>query len=280
MKTILVPVDFSKPSENALKVAAQLANKNNAKIIVLHVVELAESLFGTDQFNVDNQEVMFFMKMAKKRFSKFLEKSFLNNLDIEDQVDIGPTSYMITKTIKEKNIDFVVMGSVGASGLKEVLIGSNTEKIVRNSSVPVLVVKKEMENFNIKQVIFASNFELENLKSFRKAKEFANQFEAKMKLLYVNLPGNQFYSTEEIREQMRVFLNKAEVPYTTDDVMIYNDYTIELGVLNAAKDAKADLIAMPTHGRRGLSHFFNGSIGEDVVNHSTLPVLTFKIDSK
>lgn len=279
MKTILVPVDFSKPSENALKVAAQLANKNNAKIIVLHVVELAESLFGTDQFNVDNQEVMFFMKMAKKRFSKFLEKPFLNNVNIEDQVEIGPTSYMITKTIKENNIDFVVMGSVGASGLKEVLIGSNTEKIVRNSSVPVLVVKKEMENFNIKQVLFASNFELENLKSFRKAKEFSNQFEAKMKLLYVNLPGNQFYSTEEIREQMRVFLNKAEVPYTTDDVMIYNDYTIELGVLNAAKEAKADLIAMPTHGRRGLSHFFNGSVGEDVVNHSTLPVITFKIDS-
>lgn len=279
MKTILVPVDFSTPSENALKVAAQLAKKNNAKIVVLHVVELAESLFGTDQFNVDNQEVMFFLKMAKKRFAKFLDKSYLGGLEVQDLVEIGPTSYMISKTAKENAIDLVVMGSVGASGLKEVLIGSNTEKIVRNSKVPVLVVKKEMKDFSIKQVIFASNFELENLDSFRKAKEFANQFEAKMKLLYVNLPGNQFYSTEEIREQMRVFLNKAEIPYTSDDVMIYNDYTIELGVLNAAKEANADLIAMPTHGRRGLSHFFNGSIGEDVVNHSTLPVITFKIDS-
>lgn len=278
MKTILVPVDFSKPSENALKVAAQLAKKNNGKIVVLHVVELAESLFGTDQFNVDNQEVMFFLDMAKKRFAKFLDKPYLKDVEIEDQVEIGPTSYMISKSVEKKAIDLVVMGSVGASGLKEVLIGSNTEKIVRNSSVPVLVVKKEMKDFNIKQVIFASNFELENLKSFRKAKEFANQFEAKMKLLYVNLPGNQFYSTEEIREQMRVFLNKAEIPYTVDQVMIYNDYTIELGVLNGAKEAKADLIAMPTHGRRGLSHFFNGSIGEDVVNHSTLPVITFKID--
>lgn len=279
MKTILVPVDFSKPSENALKVAAQLAKKNNAKIVVLHVVELAESLFGTEQFNVDNQEVMFFLKMAKERFKKFLNKDYLKDIEILDHVDIGPTSYMIAKNVKEKDIDLVIMGSVGASGLKEVFIGSNTEKIVRNSNVPVLVVKKEMKDFEINQVVFASNFELENLKSFRKAKEFANQFDAKMKFLYVNLPGNQFYSTEEIREQMRAFLNKAEVPYNTDNILIYNDYTIELGVLNGAKDSNADLIAMPTHGRRGLSHFFNGSIGEDVVNHSTLPVITFKIES-
>lgn len=279
MKTILVPVDFSKPSENALKVAAQLAKKNNAKIVVLHVVELAESLFGTDQFNVDNQEVMFFLKMAKKRFMQFLDKPYLAGIEVHDQVEIGPTSYMIAKIADDHHADLTVMGSVGASGLKEVLIGSNTEKIVRKSSMPVLVVKKEMTDFAIHQVVFASNFELENLDSFQKAKEFASQFDAKMKLLYVNLPGNQFYSTSEIREQMRAFLHAAEVSFTDDQIIIYNDYTIELGILNGAKDAGADVIAMPTHGRRGLSHFFNGSIGEDVVNHSTLPVITFKIDA-
>lgn len=280
MKTILVPVDFSKPSENALKVASKLAIKNNSRILVLHVVELAESLFGSEQFNVDNQEVMFFLQMAKKRFEKFLNKPYLNDVDIDKRVEIGPTSFMINKTVKENHVDLIVMGSVGASGLKEVLIGSNTEKIVRKSDVPVLVVKNEMKDFSIKNIVFASNFELENLEPFKKAKEFANQFEAEIKLLYVNLPGNQFYSTEEIREQMRVFLNKAEVPFTDKDVMIYNDYTIELGVINGAKSAKAELIVMPTHGRRGISHFFNGSIGEDVVNHSTLPVLTFKIENK
>lgn len=277
MKTILVPVDFSKPSENALKVAAQLAKKNNGKIVVLHVVELAESLFGTEQFNVDNQEVMFFLKMAKKRFSKFLDKPYLKGVKVHDQVEIGPTSYIISKTADDSSADLVVMGSVGASGLQEVLIGSNTEKIVRKSKVPVLVVKKEMEDFDIKQVVFASNFEMENLKPFFKAKEFSDQFQADMKLLYVNLPGNQFYSTEEIRKQIHAFLDKAKMDYDTNQITIYNDYTIELGVLNGANDAKADLIAMPTHGRRGLSHFFNGSIGEDVVNHSNLPVITFKI---
>lgn len=277
IKNILVPVDFSKPAENALQVAVQLAKKNNAKVTVLHVIELAESLFGTEQFNVNDEQILFFMKIAKKKFTKFLEKDFLKEVEVHDVVDVGPTSYVISENIKKQNADMIVMGSTGASGLQEVLIGSNTEKIVRRAEVPVLVVKKEMKDFHIKNVIFASNFEMESVDAFKKAKEFADSFDAKMELLYVNLPGNQFYSTEEIREQMRTFLNKVRVPFNRDHIIIHNDYSIELGVLNAAKDAKADLIAMPTHGRRGISHFFNGSIGEDVVNHSTLPVITFKI---
>lgn len=277
MKKILVPVDFSTPSENALKVAAKLAKKNDAQVCVLHVIELAETIFGSEQFNVDDEQIVFFMKMAKKRFAKFMEKDYLKDIDYKDMVDIGPTSKYISQYAKNENVDMVVMGSTGVSGLEEVLIGSNTEKIVRTSPVPVLVVKKEMEELDIKQVVFASDFDLESLKAYENAKRFADSFDAELKLLYVNLPGNQFYSTIEIHEQMRKFLNEAEVELNEDNVIIFNDYTIQLGVINAANTLKSDLIAMPTHGRRGLSHFFNGSIGEDVVNHSTLPVITFKI---
>ncbi|MFN2261408.1 MAG: universal stress protein [Psychroflexus sp.] len=277
MKKILVPVDFSKPSENALKIAAQLAKKNNAELHVLHIIELAESLFGGAQFNVDDEQIIFFMKLAKQRFTKFLDKDFLKDINVIDSVESGSTTFGIEEAVEKNNIDLVVMGSSGSSGFEEIVIGSNTEKVVRYSKVPILVVKGEIKDFNIKNVVFASNFELENLDAYKKAKAFADSFDAKIQLLYINLPGNQFFSTEEIREQMRRFLNKVEVPLSRDNIEIYNDYTIELGVINGAKSLKADLIAMPTHGRKGLSHFFNGSIGEDVVNHSELPVMTFKI---
>ena len=277
MKKILVPVDFSQPSENALRIAAQLAKKNDAELHVLHVIELAESLFGGAQFNVDDEQIIFFMKLAKQRFSKFLDKDFLKDVNVIDSVESGSTTYGINESVEKNNIDLIVMGSSGSSGFEEIVIGSNTEKVVRYAKVPILVVKNEIKDFSIKNVVFASNFELENLDAYKKAKSFADSFDAKIQLLYVNLPGNQFYSTEEIREQMRKFLNKVQVPLSRDNIEIYNDYTIELGVINGAKSLKADLIAMPTHGRKGLSHFFNGSIGEDVVNHSELPVMTFKI---
>ncbi len=276
MKKILVPVDFSKPAENALRVASELARKNSAELHVLHVVEMAETLFGTEQFNVNDEQIIFFLKMAKKRFTKFLDKPYLEGLKIIDNVEVGSPTMGINEIVKEENIDLLVMGSNGASGLDEILIGSNTEKVVRHSKVPVLVVKQELEKLEINDIVFASNFEAENLKAFKDAKTFADSFDAKLHLLYVNLPGNQFYSSEEITQQINKFLEKAGMK-DFHNIKIYNDYTIELGVINGAKALNADIIAMPTHGRKGLSHFFNGSIGEDVVNHSTLPVITFKI---
>lgn len=277
MKKILVPVDFSTPSENALKVAAKLAQKNNAELHVLHVIELAESLFGAEQFNVNDEQIIFFMKLAKKRFSQFLDKDYLKDIKTTEHVEPGSTSVAISEIVDENQIDMIVMGSSGVSGIEEIVIGSNTEKVVRHSKVPVLVVKNEIKDINIKNAVFASNFEIENLEPYKKAKKFADSFNAKTHMLYVNLPGNQFSSTSEIHEQMRVFLNKVEMPLDRKFIEIFNDYTIQEGVLNGSEYLKADLIIIPTHGRKGLSHFFNGSIGEDVVNHSELPVLTLKI---
>ena len=57
----------------------------------------------------------------------------------------------------------------------------------------------------------------------------------------------------------------------------YADYSVEKGIINFANTYGADLIAVATHGRTGLAHFFGGSISEDVANHSTLPVMTFKM---
>ncbi|MGO2103658.1 MAG: universal stress protein [Psychroflexus halocasei] len=278
MKNILVPVDFSQPSENALRVAAKLAKKNNAKILSLHVVELAESLFGSGQFNVDNEEIVFFMKLAKKKFEEFLDKDFLKGVDIAHDIEVGSTTFAINDIVEKNNIDLIVMGSQGVSGLEEVMIGSNTEKVVRHSEIPVLVVKKDIKDFDFKKVLFATNFDLKNVKAYNKAKEFADSFGAQMKLVYINMPGNQFYSSSEIKDHMRKFLNEVEIPLNNENVKIYNDYSIQEGVLNASRFEKFDLIAMPTHGRKGLSHFFNGSIGEDVVNHSDIPVITFKIN--
>jgi nucleotide-binding universal stress UspA family protein len=81
-------------------------------------------------------------------------------------------------------------------------------------------------------------------------------------------------STGDAYTKISKFLDAAGVGV---EVEIYNDYTVEKGVLNFSDKVSADLIGIPTHGRRGLSHFFMGSIGEDIANHSEAPVMTFKI---
>ena len=81
-------------------------------------------------------------------------------------------------------------------------------------------------------------------------------------------------STDDAYAKISKFLDSAKLGI---EVAIFNDYTVEKGVLNYSEKVSADLIGIPTHGRKGLSHFFMGSIGEDIANHSSAPVITFKI---
>ena len=175
---------------------------------------------------------------------------------------------------KKHKIDLIVMGSQGASGLQEMFIGSNTEKVVRRSSVPVLVVKSNGVEFDIKNIVFASDFKKESKKTFPKVMEFANLFGAKFHFLYVNTIHN-FNTTKAIEERMHNFIKDFDLKdYKT---VIYNDISIENGILSYSNDAKADLIALNTHGRSGLSQLFNGSIGAELTNHALKPVITFKL---
>ncbi len=102
---------------------------------------------------------------------------------------------------------------------------------------------------------------------------------ARVHLVYVNLPNINFKSTEEMKKQVELFMSVTHYGNTikNEQVVCLNDYSTEEGIYNYAKSIDADLIAIPTHGRQGLAHFFKGSIGEDIANHASLPVLTFRL---
>jgi hypothetical protein len=154
------------------------------------------------------------------------------------------------------------------------LVGSNTEKIVRHSKIPVLVIKKGMNEFETTNFVFASDFSNETRKPFRKMIEFAKIFNSKLFLVTICTPGSfkTTYATEKIMEN---FIANFDLDnYSTH---IYNDTNIENGIINFSNSVHADLIGFCTHGRTGLAHFYNGSIGEDLVNHTMKPVITFKI---
>ncbi len=146
MKKILVPTDFSEKAENALKVAAQLAKKFNAEIYLFHMHGAAMQIWSNpagDTRSNDLPEAIFFMKLAKKRFDELLSRPYLKGLKVHDTVEINKAFDGIMETSRKHDCDFIIMGSQGATGFKEMFIGSNTEKVVRTSEVPVLVVKNE-----------------------------------------------------------------------------------------------------------------------------------------
>ncbi|MBP4136524.1 universal stress protein [Flavobacterium geliluteum] len=274
MKRILVPTDFSKHAEDALKVAAQIAKKNDAEIVILHILELPSQMSDAILGGASIPETMLFMKKANETLDEIASKSFLDGIPVTEIAKIDKPIHGITQISKEHNIDLIVMGSHGSSGLEELLIGSNTEKVVRNSDIPVLVIKKDIANFDPKNVVFASDFTEETKKPFEKLLKFTKLFDTKLHLVMICTP-NSFKPTHVAEKAMSDFV--SEFNLTNYSTQIYNDTNIEKGILNFSNSINADIIGMSTHGRTGFAHFFNGSISEGLVNHAVRPVITFKI---
>lgn len=274
MKRILVPTDFSEHAEYALKIAAQMAKKYNAELYLVHMLELPHE--GNDAMAQGHEipEIMFFKNVMMRKMEDLMDRDYLDGINVSQIIKLEHAFDGVMKVINSHDIDLIIMGSHGASGAKEMFVGSNAEKVVRNSSVPVLVIKDEKANFKIENFVFASDFSDEIKKPFAKIVQFANDFDATLHLVNVNTPNN-FKSTRAAQSLMDDFAKGFGInKYQTH---IYNDANVEAGVLHFASDIQADLIGMCTHGRKGLAHFLNGSVSESLVNHAHKPVMTFKI---
>ncbi|MBG6186410.1 universal stress protein [Flavobacterium sp. CAN_S2] len=274
MKRILVPTDFSEHAENALKAAAIIAKKNKCEIFLLHLLELPNQMNDAITSGGSIPEVMLFIKKANEKLQKIKEQPYLNGVSVNASVQFERAFNGILSFNKKNKIDLIIMGSHGTSGIEEVLIGSNTEKVVRLSDIPVLVIKKDVGELNFKNIVFASDFSKEIRKPFKKMVEFIEIFDTNLFLVMICTP-NSFKTTLSAEKTMKDFIENYDIKNYS--LHIFNDTNIENGITNFSKTIDADLIGLCTHGRTGLAHFFNGSISEDLVNHTTKPVITFKI---
>jgi nucleotide-binding universal stress UspA family protein len=274
MKRILIPTDFTKYADEAIEVGAQIAKKHGYEIILIHMLELPGQVNDAITGETSIPEIMLFKRKAEETLKSIKNRPYLAGIQITEVVRLDGAYSGITNYIKHNAIDLIVMGSHGASGINEILIGSNTEKVVRLSEVPVLVIKNKIENFTAKNIIFASDFSKEIKKVFPKILEFAKIFESKLNLVMICTP-NSFKSTSASRKIITEFVADFDMPDYSFET--YNESNIEKGIINYSNEKNADVIAFCTHGRTALNHFFAGSISEDLVNHASKPVLTFRI---
>lgn len=276
MKKIIIPVDFSKHSEYALETAAALAKQHNAELVVMHMLELSESIL-TSSSSDRNEETAFMLMVASKKFETFLDKHYLEGVTVTPLIKHHKVLKEVAEVANHIKADLIVIGSRGHSDHDGIFTGSNTEKVVRYSETPVLVVKSKLESVNFNTIVLATDFSEESVSTLKHALELLNELGNKVTLLHTNLPNSDFLSTHEIDERVSEFLKLAKLEDYRKHIAYISDYNVEDGVLNYSKLVNADAVAMITHGRTGLSHFFGGSISEDLVNHTKLPVVTFKL---
>ncbi len=273
MKTLLVPCDFSKTALEAFKFAIAMAKVIKGKIVVLHVIDLPmtyDSAFDGQSILVDPALYKAIADDARKRFGKLKLKHAKGFTNVSFVTEQGPVTPMIRQYMDIHKPDVVIMGTNGASGIKEFFVGSNTEKIVRFSKVPVFAIRKSREVSTVKNIVFPTTLQLNQRDFVKRLQELQRLFGAKLHILYVNTPSN-FVGDGELNDYVKHY------QLTNYTLNMRSNRHEQDGIIAFVNERKADMIAMATHARKGLSHFVSGSIAEDVVNHINCPVWTYAL---
>jgi nucleotide-binding universal stress UspA family protein len=280
MKKLLVPVDFSKTSTTAFEVAYDIAKKDGADIIALHVVEEAtpDSYRITGEWQKGNWEDRLFtyklLEKAKKQLETFVQNPKFNDVKIIGELRLGNPFHGMNAIITEHKVDLVVMGTRGHTKLEEMVIGTNTEKVVRHSHCPVLTVHKKPATTDFKNIVYATAMSKDEEVFSRIVKRAQSLYNGTIHLVRINTPGD-FQRDRVVKDYMNKFAKSLGLKNFT--INVYNDISEEEGIIYFADSIDADMIAMATHGRTGFAHVMAGSIAEDVVGHAKRPVLTFVV---
>jgi len=255
MKKILIPTDFSDCSKVGVLTAISLAKRLNSDIYFFHSRRPEE-------------------EDSSIKMEELINELDLKGLSVTCIEKEGNAQRNIRNFIEEANIDLVVMGTHGLNGIKEWSIGSFTQKMVRLSPCPVLVVKKPLEDINFKNIVFLSNFDKKASPAFEWTVQFSNNFNSKLHLLNIDTLN---YFTEIpflIKEAMDEFELMYNGPSEKHRIKSWN---IEGGLKKFLKEQKVDLVVVPTHGKKGLMGLLFDSVAEGLANHLEYPVLTIKM---
>jgi nucleotide-binding universal stress UspA family protein len=280
MKTILVPTDFSKEADNALEVAASIARNTDANIVLLHIVEgIFEDTYSVSASGVpdDGMDKVFILKMIEKAGSTIKKKiaaMALEGINVKPVVKVGSVFKNISEIISEYKVDLIVMGTQGAGNLSKILSGSNTEKVTRLANALVLSVKEKAERYKLNNILLATNFKDDSVSLIEGIKELQGLFNADLNIVYVNTPG-EFQEDLVTREKMKNYAEKYNLK--NFKLHIVNSLSQEKGIILVGDEINADVIALSSHARKGLSNFFLRSLSQELVNYAHKPILTHSI---
>lgn len=279
MKKILVPCDFSKPAVNAFRFALDVALQSKGTVHLLHIVELPvlhDSVL-MPVLNFEEQLLKELKEKAETEFKKLIAKYKIEGVKVTRHVVFGAVTTMILDYVTENSIDAVIMGTHGASGAREFFVGSNTEKVVRRAPVPVLTTKEYYKG-PVKNIVLPNNLDAENQSEFiARVKTLQSFFKAQLNIVWINTP-EKFTSDTITLERLLAFAKQYKLTnYTTH---VFNAMNEEEGIIQFSKLIDADMIAMATHGYKGIAHLVNGSLAEKVVNHASKLIWTYSLKSK
>jgi len=270
MKKILVPTDFSDAAYNAILHAIFHAKSTGASLTIVHAYLMPPT--GTAVM-VDITEML--RKNAEEGLDQLKETvdalEAAQGVDIKYKAKHGTVTDVLQRMTEEKNIDLVIMGTQGASGITEKFLGSNAAAAARNLKVPVLAIPAEKPSAKVNKIVIATDLKKLNKEGlFAPVDDLAKAHQAEIRFLHVR-------KTDEETNQKESEAFKAQVTEAFKGVspvftfIFEND--IEDGLSDALEKDGADMLVVIRRERGFFQSLFHSSVSQRCVNEASLPVL-------
>jgi nucleotide-binding universal stress UspA family protein len=278
MKKILFPTDFSKVAANAFVHALHLADVVDGELVLLHTFELP---IIDSQFTPDNYYTIY-ESLQLAEFDAFKEvipklraqakQEGLDHIKITHRLMDGDLVTSIKKAIKEESINFVVMGTAGATGWETFFIGTNTGSVLSAVSVPVLSVPSTAAYRKIKTIGFTTKFREKDKKALELVCSIAKKTKAQVKCLYVKTKQSDV-KQETIKEWENHFANEP-VQFT---ILPLDD--VQGTIIDFVSQKSIDVLAMVTYKRNFFVELFSPSLTRKFSDYSEIPILALQSDT-
>ena len=264
MKKILVPVDFSDASNDALKYTAELARSLNATIRLLHV----HTPSGIKAKNNSLEKLRSLMNSLGDRYS---------GVQFEVTVDSGAIADVILSEAK-KDIDLIAMGTQGVSSIGKILQGTNTAEIIEKANCPVLAIPVGTKPYTPKDIMFATDYASGDWESAKVLTEMARTLDATITYLHVTRADDEDELDQE-RTQIDEFTNeiKKSTDFTRIKSRIISDNNVFMGLDSALQDSTVDLLCLSTRKRSLMEKLYNPSVTRRMAIYTQIPLLAFKV---
>jgi nucleotide-binding universal stress UspA family protein len=293
LKKILVTTDFSKFSMAGVRYAAWLAEKLGASLGLAHVVEPAPTFGGVEASALARNDLEV-VELAERQISKLAHRLSKKGSLVRSFVRYGKAFNEIARLARAREVDVIIMATHGYTGLKRILLGSTTERVVRHAPCPVLTIpsrpKAELHRspgMRLRKIIVPIDFSQTSAQALPYAAALAETFTAEIILLHViepmSIPVDSGYMPPQIQPEDKnvaqqhlldlsreVFEDNVRVRVLVRKGLPFRETT------EAAKSLDADMIVLTTHGYTGLAHVLLGSTAERVVRHADCAVLVVR----
>ncbi len=266
---IIVPTDFSEPAKQALNYAIALGSKTGATLHIIHVnqVAMVDATMPAETYQVFVKEI----EDSTEEAFKNLETSLLahTNIPYHFKTTYGFVAEEVCDYAVAQEADLIIMGTTGASGAAEILIGSNAASIVSKSIVPVLVIPNTLTFSDYTRIVYATDYNEPEFPALMRLIYFAELFDCRLDVIHVKSDSDRFFNAEN-----NFFVkNKAKISYPNIHYIELEEGDVVQSI-NAYVDLhNADLLVMAKHNRSFFDRLFHRSLSKKMAFHSKIPLL-------